>query len=60
MDNNGGRSRVFLIRTNPSNDVPVLQPRGGTLDAAWPSTPVAHLAFETDGHFTTINCHTFH
>jgi hypothetical protein len=30
--------------------------RGGALDAAWPSTPVAHLAYETDNHFTTIHC----
>lgn len=32
------------------------EPRGGALDAAWPSTPVAHLAFETDTHFVTIDC----
>ncbi len=32
------------------------EPRGGTLDAAWPQTPVAHLAFETDTHFATIDC----
>ena len=31
-------------------------PRGGALDAAWPSTPVAHLAYETDNHFATIHC----
>jgi hypothetical protein len=31
------------------------EPRGGTLDAAWPRTPVAHLAFETDIFFT-IDC----
>jgi hypothetical protein len=31
-------------------------PRGGALDAAWPNTPVAHLAFETDTHFVTIDC----
>lgn len=31
-------------------------PRGGSLDAAWPRTPVAHLAFETDAYFTTIHC----
>jgi hypothetical protein len=35
---------------------PESEPRGGALDAAWPSTPVAHLAFETDNHFTTIHC----
>jgi hypothetical protein len=35
---------------------PVSGPRGGALDAAWPSTPVAHLAYETDNHFTTIHC----
>ncbi len=33
-----------------------IEPRGGALDAAWPCTPVAHLAFETDTHFTTIHC----
>jgi len=26
------------------------------LDSAWPGTPVAHLAFETDTYFTTIDC----
>jgi hypothetical protein len=31
-------------------------PRGGALDAAWPSTPDAHLAFETDTHYATIHC----
>lgn len=31
-------------------------PRGGALDTAWPRTPVAHLAFETDAYFTTIHC----
>jgi hypothetical protein len=31
-------------------------PHGGALDAAWPRTPVAHLAFETDTHFATIHC----
>ena len=35
---------------------PDSEPRGGALDAAWPSTPVAHLAYETDNHFTTIHC----
>lgn len=33
-----------------------IEPRGGALDAAWPRTPVAHLAFETDTHFSTIDC----
>ena len=33
-----------------------IEPRGGVLDAAWPRTPVAHLAFETDTHFSTIDC----
>ncbi|HUG16678.1 MAG TPA: hypothetical protein VMM78_16860 [Thermomicrobiales bacterium] len=32
------------------------EPPRGTLDAAWPRTPVAHLAFETDTHFATIHC----
>jgi hypothetical protein len=32
------------------------EPRGGALDDAWPRTPVAHLAYETDNHFTTIHC----
>ena len=32
------------------------EPRGGALDAAWPRTPVAHLAFETDNHFSNIHC----
>jgi hypothetical protein len=32
------------------------EPRGGALDVAWPCTPVAHLAFETDTHFATIDC----
>jgi hypothetical protein len=35
---------------------PETGPRGGALDVAWPCTPVAHLAFETDTHFTTIHC----
>jgi hypothetical protein len=26
------------------------------LDVHWPQTPVAHLAFETDAHFHTIDC----
>ncbi len=33
-----------------------IEPRGGVLDAAWPCTPVAHLAYETDTHFATIHC----
>ncbi len=31
--------------------------RGGALDGAWPHIPVAHLAFETDAHFSTVGCH---
>lgn len=32
------------------------EPLSGSRDAAWPRTPVAHLAFETDTHFATIHC----
>lgn len=42
--------RVMKARTSE------IEPRGGALDAAWPRTPVAHLAFETDTYFSTIDC----
>jgi hypothetical protein len=48
--------RVMLVMFGEQVMQPESGPRGGALDAAWPSTPVAHLAYETDNHFTTIHC----
>lgn len=44
---------LYSKQTNPAHQV---NPRGGALDAGWPQIPVAHLSFETDYHFTTIDC----
>ena len=48
-----GRTRVMFGKREMH---PKSGPRGGALDAAWPSTPVAHLAYETDTYFATIDC----
>ena len=45
-----------LATRNTVQTLAPTEPHGGTLDAAWPRTPVAHLAFETDTHFATIHC----
>jgi hypothetical protein len=54
-----GFRKTMTVALHDYNAVQVLnesEPRGGSLDAAWPNTPVAHLAFETDNHFVTIDC----
>lgn len=43
----------YSMPANPTHQVNL---RGGALDAGWPQIPVAHLSFETDYHFTTIDC----
>jgi hypothetical protein len=48
--------RVIDVMFGEQEFHPESGPRGGALDAAWPSTPVAHLAYETDNHFATIHC----
>jgi len=50
------RTTMTLAMRNTVQVTAESEPRGGALDAAWPSTPVAHLAFETDTHFVTLDC----
>lgn len=47
--------QILLCTTTHERSRPS-EPRGSALDAAWPCTPVAHLAHETDTNFTTIHC----